>query len=77
MKDGKCPKCKSDKVYVKRRGISHSSSSGVYIYISSEWATRPALDVDHYICTACGYFEAYVEDKARLEAVAKDWKKVG
>jgi hypothetical protein len=31
----------------------------------------------HYICTTCGYFEVYVEDKAKLEAVTKDWTKVG
>jgi hypothetical protein len=47
------------------------------VYISSEFATRATLDVDHYICTTCGYYEAYIEDRARLEAVAKDWKKVG
>jgi hypothetical protein len=49
----------------------------MYVYISSEWATKPTTDVDHYICTTCGYFETYVEDKVRLEAVKKDWKKVG
>ncbi|MCQ3936425.1 MAG: hypothetical protein DPW18_05185 [Chloroflexi bacterium] len=76
MKDGKCPRCKSDTVYMKRRGLGHGSS-GLYIYISKEFATRPTHDVDHYICTTCGYFESYIEDKARLEAVAKDWKKVG
>lgn len=77
MKDGKCPRCKSETVYTKRRGMSFGSSGGVYIYISSEWATKPTTDVDHYICVTCGYVEVYVEDKARLAAVAKDWKKVG
>jgi hypothetical protein len=24
-----------------------------------------------------GYFEVYIEDKAKLEAVAKDWQKAG
>jgi hypothetical protein len=62
---------------MKRRGMSQGSSGGIYIYISKEFATRPTHDVDHYICAACGYFESYIEDKARLEAVAKDWKKVG
>jgi hypothetical protein len=79
MKDGRCPKCNSNTVYTKPRGISYGSSSGVYIYIAGEWATKPTTQVDHYLCTTCGYFEAYVEDRARLEAVtrARDWKKVG
>ena len=77
MKNGKCPKCNSATVYTKRQGISFSSSSGFYVYISSEWATKSIKEVDHYICTSCGYFETYVEDKAKLEQVAKDWKKVG
>jgi ribosomal protein L32 len=34
-------------------------------------------EVDHYICTTCGYIETHIEDKGRLEVVAKDWKKVG
>jgi len=62
---------------MKRGGLSQGGSGGLYIYISSEWATKPTTDVDHYICAACGYFESYIEDKKRLEAVAKDWKKVG
>lgn len=77
MKDGKCPKCNSSAVYTRRRGLDFGKSGGIHIYISSEWATMPTMDVDHYICTACGYFESYVEDKARLEAITKDWKKAG
>jgi hypothetical protein len=49
---------------------------GVHVYISSQMVSR-AVQVDHYLCTTCGYFEAYVEDKDKLAAVAKDWKKVG
>jgi hypothetical protein len=74
MKDGKCPKCNSNTVYVKRKGTSFGDG-GIHVYISSQLASRP-VPVDHYICTTCGYFEAYVEDKAKLEAVTKDWKKV-
>ena len=77
MKDGKCPKCGSNTVFTKRGGISYGGARGVYVYISSEWATAATQNVDHYMCTTCGYFEAYVEDRARLDAVAKDWKKVG
>ena len=76
MKDGKCPKCGKQTVFTKRQGISFSSSSGFYVYLSKDWATKPVKEVDHYLCASCGYLEMYVEDKAKLEAVAKDWKKV-
>ena len=75
MKDGTCPKCNSTTVYTKRKGMSYGDG-GVHVYISSQMVSR-AVQVDHYLCTTCGYFEAYVEDKDKLAAVAKDWKKVG
>jgi len=76
MKDGKCPKCGSPTVYTRRQGISLSTESGFYVYISSERMTRSIREVDHYVCTTCGYFETYIEDRLKLEAVAKDWKRV-
>jgi hypothetical protein len=76
MKDGKCPKCNSATVYTKRQGISFASDTYFYVRISSERMSRSVSDVDHYICTTCGYLEIYIEDNAKLEAVAKDWKKV-
>jgi hypothetical protein len=77
MKDGKCPKCNSATVFTKRQGITLSTESGFFVRISSEMMSRSLKDVDHYVCTTCGYFETYIEDKAKLEAVAKDWAKVG
>ncbi len=75
MKDGKCPKCKSATVYTKREGIK--LGDGFYISDTSWAAGKSIKEIDHYLCTTCGYFETYVENKARLEQVAKDWKKVG
>jgi len=76
MKDGKCPKCNSATVYAKRNGMS-LGEGGVHIYISSERIFRSVSGMAHYICTTCGYFECYVTDKPKLEAVTKDWTKVG
>lgn len=76
MKNGTCPKCNSNTVYIKRKGMSFGDG-GVHVYIPSQLASRP-VPVDNYLCTTCGYFESYVADKAKLEAVAaKDWKKAG
>ena len=77
MKDGKCPKCNSATIYYKRQGIGFGSDDYFYVRISSERMSRSLKEVDHYVCTSCGYVEMYLEDKAKLEAVAKDWKKVG
>ncbi len=77
MKNGTCPKCNSKTVHTMRKGISFGTSSGFYVRISSEFASKSLTQVDDYICTACGYFETYLEDRAKLDAVAKDWKKVG
>ena len=77
MKDGKCPKCNSDTVYTKRQGISFASDDYFYVRISSDRMSRSLKEVDHYVCTTCGYVEIYLEDKAKLDAIAKDWKKVG
>jgi hypothetical protein len=77
MKDGKCPKCNSTTVYTKRQGIKFGSDNFFYVSISSERMSRSVQEVDHYLCNNCGYLEIYVENKEKLEAVAKDWNKVG
>jgi len=75
MKSGKCPKCGKQTVFMKRDGI-YFAGGGVYVF-STDWgAGKPVKEVDQYLCASCGYFESYIEDKAKLEKVVKDWKKV-
>jgi hypothetical protein len=50
-------------VYTKRNGMS-VGDGGIRIYISSEFAT--AVSEKYYLCTTCGYFGIYIEDKAKL-----------
>jgi DNA-directed RNA polymerase subunit RPC12/RpoP len=77
MKNGICPKCNSKTVHTIRKGISFGTSNQFFVRISSEMFSKSLMEVDDYICTTCGYFETYIEDRAKLDAVAKDWKKVG
>jgi DNA-directed RNA polymerase subunit RPC12/RpoP len=77
MKNGICPKCNSKTVYTMRKGISFASDTFFYVRIPSAMVSKSLTDVDDYICTTCGYFETYIEDRAKLDAVAKGWKKVG
>jgi Zn ribbon nucleic-acid-binding protein len=75
MKTGKCPKCNATTVYCKTRGI-HYGSRGPFVTISNEIAARSVNEVDVYICISCGYYENYLVDPDRLQAIARDWDKV-
>lgn len=76
MKNGTCPTCNSATVYSKRNGMSYGDG-GIHVQVSSEWASTALRGSIHYICSTCGYFESYITDKNKLEAVTKDWTKVG
>lgn len=77
MKDGKCPKCGSTNIYMRREGISFYFGSnippGIFI-VTGRIVTQSKLD--NYICTDCGYFESYIVDKDKLEEVAENWDKI-
>jgi predicted nucleic-acid-binding Zn-ribbon protein len=77
MKDGKCPKCSSNNIYVNRRGIDWGSKSQwVEIWFGTpdsrinSWA-----DFDSYVCIDCGYFENYILDREALGEIQAKWKK--
>lgn len=59
MKDGNCPKCASTDVRITT-------------VINTELVTS-AYEFDTYLCTACGYFEHYVADPAKIAGVAATW----
>jgi predicted nucleic-acid-binding Zn-ribbon protein len=73
MKNGKCPKCGSNKVFTKQDGIT--SGDGGLGVCTSFWTT--ASTSKDYICTNCGYFERYIDDKEKLEVVSQKWENVG
>ena len=73
MRNGKCPKCNCTTVHVKRNGISFGNG-GIHV-LTSEWVSKP-MPLDHYVCTTCGYFESYLVDKAKLEAIEREWTQV-
>lgn len=73
MKSGKCPKCGSATIYTKHNGMSFGDGG---VHVSTDMISI-ATPLDHYICTTCGFFEAYLTDPAKLEAVATRWTKVG
>ncbi|RIK29139.1 MAG: hypothetical protein DCC56_13630 [Anaerolineae bacterium] len=69
MKNGTCPKCKSSNVYFKEYALDKVTLDG------------KGVEYVDYVCTDCGYFETYIEDKNELQKIPakaeklKDWKK--
>jgi predicted nucleic-acid-binding Zn-ribbon protein len=55
---GKCPKCGTTQI------VAIASPSGAYNEIKVD--ASHATSVTRYVCTACGYIEQYVADKAGL-----------
>ena len=55
---GRCPKCGTTQI------VAIPSASGAYNEIKVD--ASHAAGVTRYVCTACGYIEQYVADKAAL-----------
>jgi len=70
MKDGKCPKCGSVKVYAATdlplKGGPFGSNS-IPISLTS------MAPLDNYVCAECGLVESYVAYEDKLEEIARKW----
>jgi predicted nucleic-acid-binding Zn-ribbon protein len=67
MKSVTCAKCGSDEV----RRVPQTA---VEVSIAITWSKTAS--VDYYVCTACGFIELYVRDKAYLPNIAEKYSKV-
>ncbi len=67
MKDGICPKCEAKDVHV---------SNGTSVEVSVRLGAFSSASVLYYICTACGYVEMFIENKADLPRIAEKYPKV-
>lgn len=74
MKNGICPKCTSTEVYRSKTktGLEYglvADKSPLLLNIYKDkgwWPDVNLLYMDHFVCRACGYFEMYVQDIAKL-----------
>ena len=73
MKRGKCPKCGSDEV---RSGAHLSPKIGPFTSNSIPVNFFSLAALDNYVCTKCGYLERYIAETAKLEEIARTWKKI-
>ncbi|RJQ83204.1 MAG: hypothetical protein C4519_07150 [Desulfobacteraceae bacterium] len=73
MKNGRCPKCGSDKIYsasdLPLKGGPFGSNS-IPISLTS------MAPLDNYVCIDCGAVESYVADKYKLDEIARKWSAV-
>ena len=67
MKDGICPKCEAREVHV---------SNGTSSEVSVRLGAFSSAGMLYYICTACGYVEMFIENKADLPRIAEKYPKV-
>jgi hypothetical protein len=73
MKQGKCPKCGSDKIYA---AIDLPLKSGPFGSNSIPVSLTAMAALDNYVCVDCGLVESYVADEAMLKKIANKWKAV-
>ena len=72
MKQGKCPKCGSEEVYL---GIEVLPKSGPFGSNSIPISIVSIAALDNYVCTDCGYLESYIADNEKMKEIVKKWPK--
>jgi predicted nucleic-acid-binding Zn-ribbon protein len=75
MKNGKCPRCGSSNIHMRRQGIEYNREMTLGIAIRTNEGGGP-IPLDNYVCTDCGYFENYIADPGKLKQIAQQWDQV-
>jgi ribosomal protein S27AE len=73
MKDGLCPKCGSEAVYVRK---NDRTIYGVGAIMLKDGVFSTGAPLDNYVCGDCGYVESYLVDKEKLGFVTEHWDRV-
>jgi predicted nucleic-acid-binding Zn-ribbon protein len=72
LKDGICPKCKSNEVF---SGADIMLKSGPFGSNSIPVNLTSIAALDNYVCAHCGYVESYVLDSKKLKEISQKWPK--
>ena len=75
MRSGTCPKCHTESVYRSTEGVGFSYGDGDFVVHVKEWVAAGSK-LRQYVCAECGYFEAYIDDRAKLRKVTTTWEPV-
>ena len=84
MKDGICPMCKSNEVYMTENDKSRGGSVDEVAFSAGEGRSPDVYyHFDTYVCLNCGYTALFARDAfpggpgLSFLKIAKGWKKVG
>jgi predicted nucleic-acid-binding Zn-ribbon protein len=75
MKKGQCLKCKSENVVASQGKGGVGADSALPILFGKYFANTPKWTT--YLCLDCGYYENYIEDRAKLDQIGSDLEKMG
>jgi hypothetical protein len=73
VKDGKAPKCGSNKVY---QGMDIPAKFGPFGSNSIPITMLSIAALDNYVCVECGYVESYIAEQTKLREILKRWPRV-
>jgi predicted nucleic-acid-binding Zn-ribbon protein len=73
VKEGKCPKCGSDRVF---HGSDIPAKSGPFGSNSIPITMVSIAALDNYVCAHCGYVESYVAESSKLREISRKWPRV-
>lgn len=82
MRNGICPKCSSDQVYLSDASAAQTAVSTyplLKIYKENKWVPDIAmLEFNYYVCGSCGHFEMSVRDVGQLSKLddCTNWRKI-
>jgi predicted nucleic-acid-binding Zn-ribbon protein len=73
MKNGRCPKCGSNKIYA---ATDLPLKGGPFASNSIPVSLTSMASLDNYVCIECGLVESYVAEKDKLAEIARKWTAV-
>ncbi len=71
MKSGKCPKCGSTEVYLKKDGFQRS------LTVVLGFGDMRMARFEDYLCMNCGFTESYITNLNDMKDVPDKWTKAG
>ncbi|MBT8342882.1 MAG: hypothetical protein HKP58_03580 [Desulfatitalea sp.] len=74
MKNGKCPRCGSDKIYTAE---NLPLKGGPFASNAIPVSLTCLAPLDNYVCTACGLVEHYVLQEEKMAEIKRKWRRVG
>lgn len=73
MKDGKCPRCGSGRVYA---ATDMPLKGGPFASNSIPVSLTSIAPLDNYVCIDCCLVESYVADEEKLAEIERKWSRV-